>query len=135
VWEKGGEMPGDEWWEAAVRASYQETWRMAAEEMFLGVRVEVSPGPAPPLTREAELRPCSFGDCGASSGALRAAYDFCPWRWPDETVEGDNVTRELLELVKAGDEAGFSALAGCVMPAGEVDDCWHGARARLGLLP
>ena len=56
-----------------------------------------------------------------------------PWGWPRETAEGDNVTQELLELVQAGDEAGFRALAGCVMPAGEVDECWCGARARLGL--
>ena len=56
-----------------------------------------------------------------------------PWRWPDE--QADNVTEELLELVKRGDEAGFRALAGCVMPADEVDECWHGAQARLGLPP
>ena len=56
-----------------------------------------------------------------------------PWRWPDETVEGDNVAQELVELVQAGDEAGFRALAGCVMPVDEVDECWCGTRARLGL--
>ena len=99
----GPVLPVDEWGEAAVRASYQETRRMAAEEMFLGVRVEVS------------------RDAGS------------PWRWPGETVEGDNVAQELVEMVKRGDEAGFRALAGCVMPAGEVDECWCGARARLGL--
>ena len=53
----------------------------------------------------------------------------------DEAVEGDNVTWELLELVKRGDEAGFREMAGCVMPAGEVDECWCGVRARLGLSP
>ena len=54
---------------------------------------------------------------------------------PVTWVEGNNVTRELLELVKRGDEVGFRALAGCVMPADEVDECWHGAQARLGLPP
>ena len=54
-------------------------------------------------------------------------------RQAGETVEGDNVMRELLELVKRGDEAGFRALAGCVMPAEQVHDCWDGVRARLGL--
>jgi len=61
--------------------------------------------------------------------SLRAAVR----RWPDETVEGDNVVQELVELVKAGDEAGFRALAACVMPLEEVGECWAGTRERLGL--
>lgn len=52
-----------------------------------------------------------------------------PWRWPEE--EADNVTHELLELLRQGDEAGFRALAGCVMPAEEITACWHGAQARI----
>ncbi len=55
-----------------------------------------------------------------------------PWRWPDE--QADNVTHELLELVRKGDEAGFRALAGCVMPAEDVEPCWYGAQARIAHL-
>jgi len=132
-------MPEDE--VAVGDGNLDRAGRMALEEIFLGLRVEVSGRTVPPLTREGEIRPCSFsdwsrylGDCGASSGALRAAYDYCLREvWPHETVEGDNVTQELLKLVKAGDEAGFRALAGCVMPAEQVHDCWDGVRARLGL--
>ena len=53
-----------------------------------------------------------------------------PWRWPDDQGS-DNVTQELMELVRAGDEPGFRALAGCVMPAEDVEPCWNGAQARI----
>ena len=62
---------------------------------------------------------------------LDALHLTAPWDWRDE--QADHVTQELLDLVAAGDEAGFRALAGCVMPAEDVEPCWHGARARLGL--
>ena len=90
---------------------------------------------APPFT-VAALRDASQRDTQGWEAVADAAIENRPWRWPeDEAVEGDNVTRELLALVNRGDEVGFRALAGCVMPADEVDDCWWGARARLGLLP
>ena len=45
---------------------------------------------------------------------------------------GDNATEELLALARSGDRAGFDALAGCLMPAEKVGECWSGARQRLG---
>lgn len=68
-----------------------------------------------------------LGELG--SDPIRSAVE--PWRWPDE--QADNATQELLDLVAAGDEAGFRELAGCVMTAEDVEPCWRGARARLGL--
>ena len=55
------------------------------------------------------------------------------------TLEGgraasdDNAAAELTALARCGDEAGFRALAACVMPLEEVGECWAGARERLGL--
>ena len=49
--------------------------------------------------------------------------------------DNDNAMQELLELAKAGDRLGFSAVAGCLMPKEEVDECWAGTRTRLGLVP
>ena len=132
-------MPGDEWWEAAGRAAYEEAW--------LGVRAEVSRVSAPAVMWDEEwplLSPRAaaqwYEDEMEHHEARRrfaavatAAVENRPWRWPGETVEGDNMAQELVEMVKRGDEAGFRALAGCVMPASEVDECWHGTRARLGL--
>lgn len=45
----------------------------------------------------------------------------------------DGVTVELVALARAGDRVLFREIAGCIMPAAEVDDCWIGTRARLGL--
>jgi len=45
----------------------------------------------------------------------------------------DNAAAELTALARRGDEAGFRALAVCVMPLEEVGECWAGARGRLGL--
>ena len=45
----------------------------------------------------------------------------------------DNAATELMALARRGDEAGFRALAVCVMPLEEVGECWAGARGRLGL--
>lgn len=44
----------------------------------------------------------------------------------------DNASAELVDLARAGDRDAFAALAGCLMPAGEVDECWAGCRRRLG---
>ena len=49
----------------------------------------------------------------------------------DETR--DNASGELVDRARAGDEGGFRALASCLMPADEIEECWRGARARLGL--
>ena len=45
----------------------------------------------------------------------------------------DNASAELTALARRGDEAGFRALAACVMPLEEVGECWAGTRGRLGL--
>jgi len=50
----------------------------------------------------------------------------------EEVPRSDNASAELVDLARAGDESGFRALASCLMPAGEVEECWHGVRARLG---
>ena len=52
----------------------------------------------------------------------------------EEVPRSDNASAELVDLARAGDESGFRALASCLMPAGEVEECWHGVRARLGHL-
>jgi hypothetical protein len=46
----------------------------------------------------------------------------------------DNAVKELVDLARANDEAGFRALASCVVAPGQVDDLWTGTRARLGLV-
>jgi len=46
----------------------------------------------------------------------------------------DNASGELVDCARAGDEEGFRALASCLMPADEIEECWRGARARLGLI-
>jgi len=45
----------------------------------------------------------------------------------------DNVSKELIDLARAGDELGFRRLAACVMPVEEIDECWVGTRGRLRL--
>jgi len=49
--------------------------------------------------------------------------------------QGDNASAELVGLARAGDREGFRALAGCLMPAAQVEECWRGVRARLGHRP
>ena len=49
--------------------------------------------------------------------------------------QGDNASAELVGLARAGDREGFRALAGCLMPAAQVEECWRGTRARLGHRP
>ena len=49
------------------------------------------------------------------------------------SFSSDNAAAELLDLCRADDRAGFDALASALMPAEEVDECWAGARRRLGL--
>lgn len=46
----------------------------------------------------------------------------------------DNGSAELVELARAGDRAGFEALASCLMPPDDIEACWSGCRRRLGLL-
>ena len=50
-----------------------------------------------------------------------------------EHGEQGNAWAELIELARRGDKLGFDAVAGCLMPTGEVEECWRGTRARLGL--
>ncbi len=52
---------------------------------------------------------------------------------PDPAPLADNASQELVDLARAGDRDGFTALAGCLMPADEVEECWAGTRQRLGL--
>lgn len=52
-----------------------------------------------------------------------------PVAWPD-----DNTTDELLAFARAGDRVGFDALAACLMPPDRVEECWTGARSRLGVV-
>lgn len=66
-----------------------------------------------------------------SSLQIMAEYMAEYLRWDDATQ--DNATDELLGFVKAGDRAGFDALASCLMPAHDAAACWIGTRARLGL--
>lgn len=47
----------------------------------------------------------------------------------------DHAVEELVALARAGDRAGFDALASCLMPAGEVDAFWAGARLRVAAGP
>ena len=44
----------------------------------------------------------------------------------------DNASGELVGLARACDYGGFRALASCLMPIDEIEECWRGARARLG---
>ncbi|MDP3938167.1 MAG: hypothetical protein Q8R92_08515 [Deltaproteobacteria bacterium] len=45
----------------------------------------------------------------------------------------DNVSQELVDLARQGDEPSFRRLAVCVMPVEKIGECWAGARGRLGL--
>ena len=49
--------------------------------------------------------------------------------------DADNAQQELLDCAKAGDRLGFFAVAACLMPPGDVAECWAGTRTRLGLSP
>ena len=65
----------------------------------------------------------------APDGRIISAVE--PMTYDEDAPQTDNVTQELMELVRAGDEPGFRALAGCVMPAEDVEPCWNGAQARI----
>lgn len=86
----------------------------------------------PPLSPAERVESSERGFAGARQEM--ASWDGvpCPCRLCEPVQGADNVTDELMELVRQGDEARFRELAACVMPAGEVDECWAGARARLG---
>jgi hypothetical protein len=48
-------------------------------------------------------------------------------------VVEDNATSELVDLARRGDHALFVELASLLVPSEKVEECWVGARRRLGL--
>ena len=52
-----------------------------------------------------------------------------------QNIVADNASEELVAFARAGKREDFDALAGCLMPAEEIAECWAGCRVRLNLAP
>ena len=48
-----------------------------------------------------------------------------------ESILDDNTIKELIDLARQDDAAGFHELAACLMPIEDIQECWEGTRQRL----